>query len=191
MNRSDLPFKALVLGGYQNPRIVRECHLPKAFKGFAEHTIANYSSALNEHISRGNSLTSYHGPVYYPFITLDLDRGKLSLATLAKALVEYIEFLKLEHGIPPEFLRIYFSGANGFHLEVPSRIFGIRPGFNLEIKISALVRRLVVGLPIANFVDWNVYSRHRLIRLPNSLNPKSQKYKIPITLYHLRQFCGK
>ena len=191
MKRSDFPLKALALRGYQNPRIVRECHLPKAFKGFAEHTIANYGSALHEHIFRGNSLTSYHGPVHYPCVTLDLDRRKSSLASLAKALAEFIELLKFEHSIPTEYLRIYYSGANGFHLEIPSKIFDIRPGYNLEVKVSGLVRRLVSGLSVAQYVDWGVFTRHRLIRLNNSINPKSGKYKIAITLNELRGCYGR
>ncbi len=181
----------MIIGDYENIRIVRNCHLPLRFDGLGEYTISSYRSQFAEHLKRRMTISSYFGPTYLTFITLDLDRRKSSLASLAKALVEFIELLKLEHSIPPEYLRIYYSGANGFHLEIPSKIFDIRPGYNLEVKVSGLVRRLVSGLSVAQYVDWGVFTRHRLIRLNNSINPKSGKYKIAITLNELRGCYGR
>ncbi len=191
MNSSDFQIKIITKNGHGKFQTIRECHLPLKYQGEAYYTIANYRVEIKKHLAAGKTLSEYHGPTYHPFISFDLDRGKSSMALLATVLVEFIEYLRLEREIPTEYLRVYFSGAKGFHMEIPSKIFGIHPDYRLEVKISALVRRLISGLPITKYVDWNVYTSHRLIRLTNSINPKSGNYKIPITFEQLRTVYAK
>jgi hypothetical protein len=184
--RSDFQCKIMTRNGYGKYHIVRECHLPNKYAGEAQYSIANYRSEIKQHLKAGKALREYYGPTNIPFITFDFDCGKSSIDTLSTKMFEYIEYLRLERHIPSEYLRIYFSGYKGFHLEIPSKIFGIKPEYKLETKIRELVNLLTAGLPIREYVDWQVYVPHRLIRLSNSIHPKSKQYKIPITIDDLR-----
>lgn len=187
VKKSEFPYKIITKHGHGNFHPVRECHLPSTFNGEAYYTIANYGSEIKLHLNSNRSLSSYHGPVFHPYILTDLDRGKSSLNTLKKTLVEYVEFLEYEKEIPSSWIKMFFSGSKGFHLEIPSKIFGIKPEYKLETKIRELVDLLTADLSIRQYVDWHVYTPHRMIRLSNSIHPKSQKFKIPITIGDLRK----
>ncbi|NIQ14727.1 MAG: hypothetical protein GTO02_10110, partial [Candidatus Dadabacteria bacterium] len=59
------------------------------------------------------------------YIPIDIDSKDLN-----KALDDtrtLITHLKNEFGIDENRIRVYFSGSKGFHIEIPSYLFGIEP----------------------------------------------------------------
>jgi len=93
--------------------------------------------------------------------------------------------LLIEHlGLRQEYLDIAFSGAKGFHVVVPSAVFG-HPDYNHLLQIwKALAKRLVQEG--ATHVDLGVYDRARVLRLPGSTHSKTGLYKTPLEYKELR-----
>ena len=64
-------------------------------------------------------------------------------------------------------IRIFFSGSKGFHLELPSSLFGIEPCTNLPYRLKKTMQKLEFD------VDMSMYQHNRLWRLPNTINSKT------------------
>jgi len=123
------------------------------------------------------------GPFY---LDLDSESNPEDALSETKLVVEVLKKL----GLPDEYIRVYFSGCKGFHLEVPFEAFGSEPHKELN-KIWRIFTQMIdnylkenrgVGL---RCVDWKIYDRRRLWRLPNSINSKTGRYKIPLTVAEL------
>ena len=121
-----------------------------------------------------HTVKGWDGEVYTDYLWMDIDDE------LEKAL-EGVRFLigRLKHnyGIPPDTLRLYFSGAKGFHVGIDSRWFGLVPSRKLPQQCKKLAELICEGIKI----DFAVYDRTRLFRLSGSINAKTGLYKIPLT----------
>lgn len=71
---------------------------------------------------------------------------------------------------------VYFSGAKGFHVYVPSCQFGFAP-----TNDDGILKRMAefLGSRFKSF-DPSIYNKTRIFRYPNSVNRKSGLYKIPL-----------
>ena len=79
--------------------------------------------------------------------------------------------------------QVSFSGNKGFHLTVPCQVFAPSPSrITLELYKKMAINAQNQGVP---FVDTSVYNCRRLWRLVNSVNSKSNLYKIPLTYKEL------
>ena len=109
-------------------------------------------------------------------LVLDIDGEDLQLA---KRQTEGIcDRLIRRWELDPGWLRIAFSGAKGFHIEIPRAVFGDPPGSALMRISRALARRLVKdGF---GCVDDRIYQHTRILRLPNSIHTTTSLYKIPL-----------
>src|SRR5262245_18094384 len=93
--------------------------------------------------------------------------------------------LRLEmQEVPLDALRFYFSGAKGFHVEVPHTLFG---GFEPSAELHVYERAAAVELMGAIPFDRAVYDKLRLWRLPNTLNAKGHRYKVQLSLHEVMQ----
>ena len=108
-------------------------------------------------------------PLYF-----DLD-GQYALDDLK----ELLSFL-LEHRCPDQAIRIYYSGSKGFHLEVPFEALNIDPDQELNKIYEVIVKSIKKNTHLPS-LDTGIYDVVRLWRLPNSINPKSGLFKIPLT----------
>jgi hypothetical protein len=113
------------------------------------------------------------GPLYF-----DLD-GEYAQADL-RVLIEFLT----EQGCPQESIRLFYSGFKGFHLLVLFEALGIEPDQYLN-KIYEVIVKTIKTTIHASSIDTNIYDAVRLFRLPNSINPKSGLYKVPLTLEEL------
>ena len=96
---------------------------------------------------------------------------------------QFLRRLELED-VQLDALRFYFSGAKGFHVEIPHTLFGgFEPSDELHVYERAAAIELMGGIPF----DRAVYDKLRLWRLPNTLNAKGQRYKIPLNLQEIRE----
>jgi hypothetical protein len=81
--------------------------------------------------------------------------------------------------VPYEMIKLYFSGNKGFHIEVDSAVFGIKPCSNLHEQYKALGAKLKSDT-MYKTLDIKIYEYRRLLRLPNSINKETGLYKVPI-----------
>lgn len=81
--------------------------------------------------------------------------------------------------VPLEALRVYFSGAKGFHVEMPHTLFG---GFEPDEQLHIWEKAAAVELMGATPFDHAVYDKLRLWRLTNSFNSHGQHYKVRLTI---------
>ena len=120
-----------------------------------------------------NGIKSYNGNYMLEELILDIDKGK---NTGDKVLMECKEICKglLEKGVNATTIQPWFSGT-GFHIHLPN-VYGFKPSHDLPQRV-----KLTIAKEFGTLVD-NIYDRARLIRVPYSLNSKSNLYKIPLDL---------
>lgn len=91
-------------------------------------------------------------------------------------------FLSL--GVEQEHLRFFFSGKRGVHIFVHPEALGIAPHAYLTEIFKYAVRRMAHQFNLS-FVDLKVYSKRRLLRIPNTKHPKTGLYKIELSFQEL------
>ena len=129
-----------------------------------------YDEEVKEYFSKEKTISNYNGKIYIPkeFI-LDVDGQNPKMAQ-NKAIGLTILLNDLE--IP---FKTYFSGR-GFHLHIPNTAFRWEPCDDLHIKVKEELTRKGVF----EYADVSVTDKTRLIRVPNTRNMKSGKWKIEI-----------
>ena len=129
-----------------------------------------YDEEVKEYFSKEKTISNYNGKIYIPkeFI-LDVDGQNPKMAQ-NKAIGLTILLNDLE--IP---FKTYFSGR-GFHLHIPNTAFRWEPCDDLHIKVKEELTRKGVF----EYADISVTDKTRLIRVPNTKNMKSNKWKIEI-----------
>ena len=131
-------------------------------------TWATYPVKLQYHCDKKNTISGYDGLVCADFIPIDID--VMDSARVVAVVEKFKEF-----DISLKNMAFYFSGR-GFHIELPSDLFGIEPTPVKEFY--ARVKQLMTILEID--CDMSMYNTNQLYRLPNTINGKSGLYKIPI-----------
>lgn len=131
------------------------------------------------------------GDPYLDFDIDDIDNEEewKKLVTEIKYVINYIETAM---GIAPEELRIYFSGSKGFHVIIPHDIIGLVPSKDLNeqfrffaMGIAYIYNGKTIKAAVKDPIDTGIYDRRRLFRLPNSINSKSGRYKVPVSIDQL------
>lgn len=127
-----------------------------------------YPDAMLEHFDKRRSVSGYAGSVYADYLPIDIDSQELiqSLQS-ARSLLYHLE---QEYEVDLKAIKVYFSGSKGFHIELPSHLFGFEPSPLLHDIYKDIVTRLS---PEGLTVDYAVYDKVRLWRIPNTINSKS------------------
>ena len=109
-------------------------------------------------------------------LVLDIDGADLQLAKRQTQAIcaRMIQRWQLD----PGYLRIAFSGAKGFHVEVPRVVFN-NPAGPLLMGISRHFARRLIKEGFG-CVDGGIYQPARVLRLPNSVHSKTALHKIPL-----------
>ena len=103
------------------------------------------------------------GSLYFDFDSENLEDPQNDV----KKLVDY-----LLQVMPEESIRIYFTGAKGFHVECEAVSLGITPSNNLPNLFRYIAEQLREELELST-VDFSVYDQRRMWRLPNSQHQKT------------------
>lgn len=131
-----------------------------------------YTNGIRDHLKLNKTVRGYRGPVGIRELVLDIDRGGDSAELVHRRFKAFLERLSNETRITEEFTQPWFSGT-GFHLSMQN-IFN----FQEHSDLPRLVKDTLVHLfPEADAI----YDRTRLIRVGNTINEKSNLYKIPLT----------
>ncbi|OHB49689.1 MAG: hypothetical protein A2Y10_05905 [Planctomycetes bacterium GWF2_41_51] len=81
-------------------------------------------------------------------------------------------------------IEIFFSGNKGFHVIVPCEVFSAFYSPHILPMYKKMAKKAEQSG--AKFIDQAVYTNKRIFRLSNSINSKSNLYKIPLTFEELR-----
>ena len=124
-------------------------------------------------------LTGYKGIVSCDVLTIDID-VKDDLPRAQSILKGILFRLERDFGVNGHQVRIVFSGNKGFHLDIPSPLFG---GFLPSVDLPKLHSRIVYQLALGfdNAVDQDIYYTVGLIRIENTKHSSSGLFSIPLT----------
>ena len=130
----------------------------------------DYDEYVIEYFNKNKKLAGYDGLIYMPDeLILDVDGKDLPQAKWkTNSLIELLTKLKVPY-------QIYFSGR-GFHLNIPSTAFRWKPDKDLHLKVKDELNQI----GIYKYADPSVTDKTRIIRVPNTLNTKSGRWKIPL-----------
>jgi len=134
-----------------------------------------YPVEYNEYWKKNDkSVAKYEGSCYSDYLPIDLDSKNLNDAQ--SECQHIISLLVDEYEVIPDCLGIFFSGSKGFHIEIPTFLFGnIKPSPNLPYIFKEIPKILKI-----KYHDSTIYNRNALWRFPNTINAKSGLYKIPL-----------
>ncbi|BDQ36847.1 hypothetical protein SYK_12070 [Pseudodesulfovibrio nedwellii] len=101
-----------------------------------------------------------------------------------KDCIQFVKYL-LGHHVRPEELLYWITGSKGFHIMVPSYLFGGTEGDPLLPRIYGSMVRFItvrIGYDQPNSVDTSMYcmGKGKLLRMDNIQRPNGM-YKVPIT----------
>jgi len=117
-------------------------------------------------------------PCFCDYLWFDIDDNNLEKAR--ERAVELMVVLEVTYETEAV---IYFSGNKGFHIGVPSEVFGAEP----SAILPQVFKRMAGYIAGDTRIDYSIYEKNRLWRMPVSINRKSGLYKIPLTPEDLAQ----
>jgi hypothetical protein len=92
--------------------------------------------------------------------------------------------IKSDFGIDEQFIKIWFSGNRGLHVEIPAAALGAWPHHELW-KVYGYYAKDLKEREGLKFLDLSLYSGKHLYRLENSIHQKSMLYKWPLRMSEL------
>ena len=136
---------------------------------------ARYNNDLYKHINdpknESGKVKGFDGSVWYDFIIIDVDEKSPRKVAL------FMEHLEINYGIQIDYCRIYFSGSKGFHVLIPTPLFGLKPSEDLPTTIKTLVAKIADN--IQNY-DLSLYDKLQVYRLPHTRHSSTGLFKIPL-----------
>jgi hypothetical protein len=130
------------------------------------------------------SVKGFRGVAFASFFPVDFDCAD-DLARARHDAISAVRRLEARYDVPPEGIRIAFSGHKGFSLEIPGTLFGsFTPAADLPHRFKHLVRAL---FPEMSTLDTGIYEAVRLWRVIGTRHGRSGLYKIPLTLGELER----
>jgi len=140
-----------------------------------------FDSGIIEFVKTKKSVAGYIGLHYCPAIIIDIDNKDLEIS--CEDTIKVIKRLNENYLCDTSDIRLFFSGNKGFHVGLSQKLFGgIKPSKDIAELVKLFVAELVGDI---GSVDAKIYEPLRIFRCTNSLNEKSNLYKIPITFDEL------
>jgi len=147
----------------------------KNYYGMTDYFVsaARYNDDAINHIaeSEKGKIRGFDGDVWYDFIIIDIDEIDPRKVGI------FMEHLEINYGIPIDICRIYFSGSKGFHVLIPSPIFGFKPSGQLHSIIKDLVQKIAENILV---YDTSLYDKLQVYRLPHTQHSSTGAYKVPL-----------
>lgn len=175
MNYPDFKYVEAAINGANNRNHVGNISALKDLTGRKEcyMTYFRYNEEMIDHFREKKSVGGYKGQAYADWLPIDIDSPDLQEAQdNLKRLVQNLE----DYEIDTNTCRFYFSGSKGFHVMIPSQLFGAAPSLDIHKRFRNVALTLARGINI----DTAIYDKTRIFRLPNTINGKSGLYKIEL-----------
>lgn len=147
------------------------------FNGDIYQTVYRYES-------KNQDESDFIAPMYFD---LDIDNIEENYGKIKIDLMLVIRQLITLFKINEEDIQIYFSGSKGFHVIIDEKIFGFEKGrsLNKDLKLIALKLKTFT---VNKTIDTKIYDYKRLFRVVNTINHKTGLYKVPVSLFQIRNF---
>lgn len=130
----------------------------------------SYDEKVLNHL--GKTLRAYPGTVYINTLIFDIDKAGDKDVHLHLRAKDFVQNLIDNWDLDEDTIKTWYSGS-GFHIEIPN-IFEFPPSQHTE----AIKQTLTHYFPQGD----NIYDKTRLIRVGNTINPKTNRYKILLSL---------
>lgn len=140
--------------------------------------------AIDFYTKNGNSIKGYMGSVYTDTLYFDLDHAT-DVEKSRQAAIKLIQKLN-DLGLYNS-LELYFSGNKGFHLLVKTSN-KFTPDEVGRICHNLAVESGLVNIGEDSVFDTTVYNTNRIFRVNNTLNKKSNLFKIPLDIPELMEY---
>lgn len=125
-----------------------------------------------------------HCPRFAYWIPVDIDKGDNSDERTLQTAQQTLQVL-FESGLREENILIWYSGS-GYHIDIHHDCFGVQPCIDYPYIIKQAIKKML------DSADLSIYTRSAVIRTPLSLNQKTNRYKIPLTVQELNTLkCNK
>lgn len=140
-------------------------------------SVYTYDDEALNFIKKSGTIKNFLGTRGITDVPIDIDKGQNSDEYVLQQTQAIIFHLTDELSLKEGNFQAYFSG-NGYHVDISSECFGFEPSSDLPFTVKQTMMGIFDELvPI----DPAVYTRTALIRLPHTLNIKSQLFKVPLT----------
>ncbi len=171
----------------KNYRCVDIKNIQIGYKKPAWRHQVEYDDAVLDYLDKNDQrIRNYRGVAYARELIIDLDLKKgESFTRLCNDTYQSIESLVAKFGFSENDITIYFSGDNGLHLHIPTKLFGLRPQKKLPERMGMLVHQLCDELHLARHIDYNIYQSNQYVRLPYTPHNDTGYYKIVIPFARL------
>lgn len=141
-------------------------------------TIARFTEDYLNFRNEQGTVEGYQGPCHIDTLWFDVDDENLENSLVGA--FNLIMTLESSFGVARADMRLYFSGKKGFHLGIPTTLFGAVPSPQLPRALKFIAKRIADQTGIT--IDESIYRTNSLLRLPNTVNAKSGAFKIPLSL---------
>jgi hypothetical protein len=139
-----------------------------------------FGDAFRRYLDANRTTKGYIGETYSSWLWFDIDRNEFEQAT--------IDARRLACGLASRYaiddeLLVFFSGSKGFHLGLPTSLWGPLPGPSFAGHCRAYAESIASLHQVG--IDSSVYDRVRAFRAPNSKHPKTGLHKRRVLLDEL------
>jgi hypothetical protein len=140
-------------------------------------SVYTYDDEALNFIRKKGTIKNYLGTRGITDVPIDIDKGQNSDEYTLQQTQSVVYHLTEELSLKEGNFQVYFSG-NGYHIDISAECFGFTPSSDLPFIVK---ESMVALLDDIATIDPSVYTRTALIRLPHTLNIKSQLFKVPLT----------
>lgn len=129
-------------------------------------------------VKKTKSVADFTGSVSIDNIWVDFDKED-DIEGARKETIKFLNILSGESGLAEDSFPTFFSGNKGFHVGISSKLIGLQDEYSDKIpyKVKKFIQLITKDI---DCVDYSIYNKNRVIRLPYSINKKSGLYKIYI-----------
>ncbi len=188
MSASKYPYGLWVSGPCSETRVIVPA--ADAFRSYclADSTVKvggeaylsafHFGNDMRDRVEGTGTPRGFDGPTWSSYLWFDIDRSP-DQGGVSQALADtrrLVGCLGSEMGAPQECLLSFFSGSKGFHVGVPTALWGPEPGPVFHDTAKALAQHVADKAGVS--IDGSVYDRVRLFRAPNSRHPKTGRHKV-------------
>lgn len=139
-------------------------------------SVYTYDEEAQDFIRKTGSVKNFFGTRHIDEVPIDIDKGQNTDEYTLKQTQAILYYIEKELSLKEGNYQCYFSGT-GYHISLSAENFGFVPSPDLPFIVKQTMLEVFKDYQL----DPNVYSRTAILRLPHTLNIKSQLYKIPLS----------
>ena len=141
-----------------------------------------FASDFGQYLDAEGTTRGFDGVCWAPWLWFDVDRADLETALSDTR--KLAKFLVKTYGVDKASLLAFFSGSKGFHLGMPTSLWGPDPSTSFHRVARQFAESIAQAAGVE--IDVGVYDKVRLFRAPNSRHPKTGWHKRRLSFNELR-----